>query len=504
MCTQGKFITNKYSGAHFWCTCGKCDACKQKKAAFRASRIRNEYDGKSLVYFITLTYDRMSLPFIKLDDYLRLQPVDTPQSLIVYRKKTVKWNIGLQKYVSTYKITPLEEFIFDDASCCCWSDEAGVHHSYIRPAAKTSNSISVVYFKDIQDFKKRLRQNLSRYYGYKKSVRIFNVTEYGGTTYRAHHHLLLYAEGLSQATIHSAVIKSWPFGNRVRDPKSCQLVEGDPAGYVASYVNSGENLSPLLARYFKQRHSHSRFFGHNVPAFSLEKIQEKALAGNLEYSVGRVKQGVFGVDNFLIPKYVINRWFPLFKGYSRLDGNQVCEFLARNADTNYLGRIASEYDASCIQDKRFRELINYEPARYNLKDGKYVLIQPSDLYKIKTRFEHAFKSYRHHFPDASWFDYARMYKTVWNTYKSTSLRRFEEDDTVPRFYKYDNICLLSPNQQWQLYEQLSDHQIPFIVDNNKKPPVVQETIKLKQYYHKYCKQKECTGAVLNAAGFWDM
>lgn len=119
--------------------------------------------------------------------------------------------------------------------------------------------------------------------------------------------------------------------------------------------------------------------------------------------------------------------------------------------------------------------------------------------KIGVRLKHAFEFYRSVFPSASYYDYAKSYEMAWRCYKSTCYRKFMEDDSVNTFYKYDNICDLSPSEQNEFYK-LYGNGCQFIIDVNKKPHYVNSTNKMTDMYYKYKKQKKVSNLVLSNAG----
>ena len=165
MCVQGRFVTNRYTGQQFWCKCGHCKSCLQEKASLRSHRIRNEYDGVTPVYFLTLTYDRLSAPYIDYNEYLNLKSVGYGD-LNVYRSFSLKWNVKKQRYIKSWSRNvlcsiPVEFDIFDS--------------SWLPFLKKQPGKVGVCYFKDLQDFEKRLRINLQRK-GYDEKIRLFNNT----------------------------------------------------------------------------------------------------------------------------------------------------------------------------------------------------------------------------------------------------------------------------------------------------------------------------------------
>lgn len=493
MCTHGKFVTNRYTGVRFWYECGRCKACLQKKAAARSSRIRNEYDGVSNIFFVTLTYDRLAAPYFEQEDFDKLRLEKTRfgtvlSPLNIYRRFSIKWNPNKLRYVKDWSSPCFLESVSVDVPAFCRSELLSSNDDYcrFRWLEKQPKKIGVIYFPDIQNFNKRLRMNLKRLYNYEKKIKIFNCTEYGPKSQRPHAHLLIFARGLSQDAFHAAVIRSWPYGRRIRNKESCQLVFDDPAGYVSSYVNCNSYVPLFLAEYFKPKHSASKFFGHGRKSFLLEEISKKVREGNLTYDLRRITNSGEKILHLPIPKYVINRWYPLFKGYSRLASHTVFEFLSRGFDVGYLYRKSLEY-AECYSPRNWID--------YSIHDATV----RSDLSKIQVRFIHAFENYKKVFPRASLFDYAKAYEATWRCWRSTNYRLFMEDRSVNDFYKYDNIQLLDHDVQLVLHDRLG-HGCAFIVDNNKKPHNVNQTILMTEMYDRYDKQKKVSNFCMSEQG----
>ena len=474
MCTHGHFVTNRYTHQQFWCKCGKCKACKQEKAAARSSRIRNEYDGKSSIYFCTLTYDRMSAPYFKESDLKYIKKIGYG-NLPIYRGHSIKWSVNKQKYIKNYAETLLCEVPVN-------LENRDSRDFYFKFLKHQYGKIGVCYFPDLQLFQKRFRERLRRQ-GFTQRLRFFNVVEYGGKSLRPHVHFLLFAPSGYDEVLHTAFVSSWPFGRRVRKKKSFELVKDDPAGYVSSYVNSGNHLCTFLADYFKSKHSSSKLFGHGRKSFAFPEIAKKIESGDLSYNLQRIVKGVPTVFNLSVPKYVVNRFFPLFKGYSRLTSDAVFDCLRTGFKPNTFRAFGRYYD--------------------NLNVKKQISYSDEDLHKISIRLRHCYEVVKSFYPankdgcEFSFTDYAILYEKAWRSYKSTCYRLFVCDDSVDDFYKYDNICMLKPERQLSLFHELGCRNKQFIVDNNEKPHVKNKTLKMTQFFDKYCKQKDTTNYVLS-------
>ena len=60
-----RYIVNAI-GQQLLVKCGSCPSCLQEKAISRSNKIRNEYNGANVAYFVTLTYRNASIPYIDL------------------------------------------------------------------------------------------------------------------------------------------------------------------------------------------------------------------------------------------------------------------------------------------------------------------------------------------------------------------------------------------------------------------------------------------------------
>lgn len=464
MCTYGRWITNKYSGDRFFVKCGHCKSCLQEKAASRSSRIRNEYRSDMDVIFGTLTYDRLSCPYILQSD------VDNKVSeLNVYRAYSTKWNFNKGSFLTTWKPEVLstihvpEDYYFGSGSCAWLKKQP--HH------------IGVCLFKDYQDFCKRLRINLHRYCNYDGKFKLYGCCEYGPKTQRPHFHFLLFVEKGLYQKFRFAYIKSWPFSRRTRFAKSFQQITDDPAGYVSSYVNSGNKLSPFLANVFPQKYSSSKFFGHGRDSFQLDKILQKLSTGDMSYTLKRITNSGEKILALPFPKYVIHRYFPLFKGSSRLSDSTVYNFLSGNIGLSGLLSDSRAYDVEHVKTH-----IDYTR---------------EDLHKISVRLQHAFEYYNT-VTGRSPMHFAIDYQRVWTAYRSTVYKFFVQDDSVHPLYKYDNLCHIPRQYLLSVLESLGYNGTQFVTLNcNERPNVKNRTIQMTQWYDRYCKQKEISNFVMS-------
>ena len=115
------------------------------------------------------------------------------------------------------------------------------------------------------------------------------------------------------------------------------------SSYVASYVNCDSKFPVFLKTYFKPKHSYSKDFGCNNRLFQLDKILEKFSRGHLTYFKQVDKQAIPTIVECPYPKYIIHRFFPKFKGYSRVAPFSQCELMERFAKFDFSQGVRLEF-----------------------------------------------------------------------------------------------------------------------------------------------------------------
>lgn len=377
-------------------------------------RLYDEYSPKYLVFFVTLTYKRNACPYFRVEDYLnKLNP------LPLYRDCRLQRTFGDSELVN--EIEHLEDVYVDYSSV--WNQNPLYK---MKTLAHRSHQIGVCYYPDVQKFVKRLKINLSRnnYHGYFKT---YICSEMGESTLRPHFHLLIFGENAPEtySLFKSAVIASWKMCDTSRWSKGFQLAE-DATSYVSSYVNKPSDFPSFLSDNFPPKHSFSPHLGFNLKSYSLVSLLASINSGSLQYSREVNQDGLRTIVNLPIPKYVINRYFPLFKGYSRLTRSQVYDVL-RNP----------------LRLSEFRLSLDYSD---------------EDIQKIVKQISNVHYRY---FPDLSDSDYAILYCKAWTTYRSTCYRLFMEDVRTPILQKYDNL--------WELDTGIVHSDILEVLDRCENP-----------------------------------
>ena len=437
MCTNTHYIYNRYIRKHILVNCGKCKACVQQKAQRTAQRIKNNIPEGYQCFFVGLSYENRFVPYVFLRD-VAFGYSDLP----VYRDCQVRYVRRNSDYSVYKKVYPKYKLL------------TYAHVEYTKDMFKDAplhelknyrDKVGVLYYTDIQNFFKRLRINLERNYGFTQKFYFFANSEFGSKSQRPHFHTLIWFPKDYDKIFRDSIIKSWPFSNMRRFPKSIQFAI-DPAGYVASYVNKPSDFSSFLKnRDIKEKHSYSHGFGVAAPDFKLCSILEKANRGDMSYvrtvrTPGLTKQLVSP-----IPEYVINRYFPKFKGCTRLAPDSLELVLL------YPERAAE-----------FRKDLDYsDEDLHNI----YVCLTNSCARYIRYHSIYGFR------PSKNSFDYVIDYKRVWTCLKHTSNRLLHQSVTdvseYGSFYEnidsYDAGLLSSPNLD------LVKGQLTVVPNVNKQP-----------------------------------
>lgn len=493
MCTHRYYVRNRYTGKNVLVSCGRCPACRERKAMNRTTRIKNTYDGKNIALFVTLTYKNQFIPYIKRDD-LRF---DGDCAFIpVYRDMSARRVRITGDYEIRTKIT-YEPKIIDELYLERQTDDVIDSLYHLRHGAH--DKISVPYFKDLQDFQKRLSINLKRR-GYTDKFQYYQCNELGPTTHRSHFHLLIFIRPSDEEKFRDAILQAWPYADNYRTKHNIQVAR-NAASYVAKYVNCDNSLPSFYRQNsFRQKHSYSQNFGMGLGTFSFSSIQALADQGDLSYFVHRNVDGKPTTANIPIPTYVINRYFPQFKGYSRIDGDSVRNLvsriirfgLEREQSTNInICRVLPHRHVTIHKSAGFMPLISF-PLDYSV----------SDYREIAVKLKNAYKRCRDIGYDGTVEDYAFLYERAWRAYKATVFRLSFDDVVVPEdnFEHYDNLCYYVPNDlipKSQLVRSLSIdqlcHQYPnYLIQTNYNmlPRVLRATNRLEDIYYKSYKKRK--------------
>lgn len=459
MCINKSWITNPYTHQRILVDCGKCPACLQAKANKRASKIRNHMRSKYTVFFVTLTYSNDCCPYIDINDLYRFRdkfdyhgcPVDVWRDSEVKSSRCIDGRYVYNKVSTKVHLTTYHNILPPSLSVFNSLMPRTVYRDH-EVYGLCDDKTPVIYYPDLQNFIKRLRINLCRFYNYDHKISFYAVSEYGSKNLRPHFHVLIFCPCASFDIIKSAVIKSWPFCDLFRWQSKYRQFEVavNPSSYVSQYFNKSATLPAFYQQKdFRPSHSHSRSFGFGSDVFSLSNLLQSVERGSVQYdlSVNTPSGGSVSVSVFY-PKYVISAYFRKIKGYCRLNSGAL-------------------YDISLKPSR----LALY--ARYLGYRGDDLRNNIRILYRLQSRFLNN---------NFSIYDFAFYYSRFWSVYslslykssviKVTDLRLF--------FESYDNIIdYFTGDVLSQSLDDLMDY-VPF---NPKTDPNFFEfNLSLHNYY----------------------
>lgn len=334
--------------------CGRCPACLQSRADRRSRRIRYHTPQGFTSYFVTLTYSNKFVPYARKSDMLKQNetffrfdlkkktcdllrvPIYRDYDFRYYgKKKFIKRNsdpvVGYSKYVKDpYNV----------------SDMSGITYTHNnKVVSRDSDKISVSFTPDSQNFFKRLRKNLSLAFGKTIPISYYSAPEYGPTNQRFHLHFLIWFPScFSEWQVRSFCSKAWPYSDRNKSSKFCEVAR-NPASYLASYVNCSSNVSLCLQKSFPLRPSHSLDFGISSDVFSFQNVfktwrEKKEFGFELSY-IGSDGRSVQTYVSY--PQYITSRYFPKFKGFSRLNRDKIVNALSSPSKFFALSSTPSRY-----------------------------------------------------------------------------------------------------------------------------------------------------------------
>lgn len=479
MCTNCKYITNKYTHKRILVKCGKCPACIQERAAKRATRIRNHARNGYSFLFVTLTYSPDYLPFVYRDD-LRV----TDGYINIYRNADVR--CYRNKIIKDSGIRPIDSvFLSDDALLSSY----GVK----KPNGSPDGVVGVIYYKDLQNFFKRLRINLKRNYNYESKITAYSCAEYGSTSHRPHFHLLIQCKTTDVETVQSAIVESWKYADRTRTEKYIEIAK-DAASYCASYVNSGNTLPEILtSRSFRQKHSYSKGFGLGLECFTLSSLLDMYRKRDFSYNVTTFEQGIPTIANIPLPKYVVSRFFPDVKGTFLLSPNEIRELLS--------------------VPRRYAGVINQRGQSINLS------FSDDDLHSFSVKFVNLYDLYwKSVYPSFELFkaEYPSLYVSFLSRYRSYLLRlTYERVLPVTGLSDfYENVIDIFPRYDVKKDSQGNVFRVPlsppvlsdlslnidYQFNPNCRKDIIEKTNKFDVLYRKMDKSRRITNSILSSQG----
>lgn len=518
MCTNKVYIKNKYRqskiGNYF--ACGRCPACRQAAANRRANKIRHHVVEGYTSYFVTLTYDNKYIPYVDLRDLYKaadwilgiqdgtdLSSKDFSYKINVYRDYTYVRD-DFDRIVPIKQKCLLEEHEISDFTSYdeFWKLSGVRTIVYNKTTRKNEakifnpNKISVCHSADARKFIKRLRIDLFRSYGKNIPISYFYAPEYGPTSQRFHMHLLIwFPSEFSEVQVRHHIIKAWPYGNKISDPSSIQVAR-NPSNYLASYVNCSSDVSTFLLKNFPLRPSHSLHFGFDKDSFSFDKVFCNFQRGRFTYVASIPNQDGVPVDvDLLYPQYVINRYFPIFKGFNRLNRHTLIHALKDPSKYFRLSKTPTsyEFDTTTKEITPFSNPDGEYTFQTSLVDvyGNPICMTPSESNGTINRINRAYETY------FAPFGYSR--RQFANFVVRYRLGRFidsyrrsqSQSNPFDCITDFINLCdLYDFRLENETIEQYLDPLDKREFDPNTMNKEVQSTYLLEQKYEKNVKQRK--------------
>lgn len=375
--------------------CGHCKACLQERAQHGAQIIRDTYDKDTTVLFITLTYHNDCIPYVQFDDdsiysYPGSGSLDNEEEVIVYRDSSQRF-ISTSFGSSKTKLRRIYDFhaIGSFYSKCYYPTK---QMKFLRSYNKMHQyryykRIGVLWYPDVQNFVKRLRQIVLRENIYEDYFQVFSVGEYGETTCRPHFHTLLFIKGFEPRDLSKwqyAVSKAWSYDDSHRTYANTEIARS-PASYVASYLNCASFVPYFLRQKpIAPKTLHSIHMGLSPVSFSAASVSEKIRRRNIVYNLQRVSKNVGVSDtSVLIPQYVLRTYFPRVKGYSRLTNDEIVDVYQNPQNLSRLcKKLGYTEHLNVVKDSSGRDVLK--------ADGTQKLLYLNDLTNNKRLIDRCF------------------------------------------------------------------------------------------------------------------
>lgn len=337
MCTNRKEIITR-DGRKMFVDCGHCDACQQQRANNNTFKIRSECaETDNITLFVTLTYMNKYIPYIRKSDFEKYDGV-----FPIYRDFDVRRvRVVPRKFSTRYgRFVPDVKNVFYDFKdrpcgvldyCVPRFPELVSKCPTVRAQRQDlsffnmPDKVGVIYYQDLQNFFKRLSTNYHRLYHEYPSYSFFGVAEYGPNTKRPHFHISLHIPKDKVDEYIEAIVKSWRYSSEKRLRRYIEIAR-DVSSYLSAYVNTHTTLSAFYyTKEISPKCTHSKHYGFNRFAFSLDEIEKKISNRDLSFSYTIVTKSSTHVVNRLLPKYVLSYWFPKIQGFSKLTSDKLVE-----------------------------------------------------------------------------------------------------------------------------------------------------------------------------------
>lgn len=265
-----RFVTAK--GVNYY-GCGHCLACQQKEhSKWRQRLLHHMRDPQFVSVFFTLTYDNEYLPLIRLSDSSDQNPLCEESHLAFVGSSRVRFRRYRSKVVNYSTPIALDDDKFQEYLNL--SSNSLVFDSFPHFVLERKNNniiydetltFAIASKQDIQEFFKRLRQDISRCDSishFNDEISFFVCSEYGPDTFRPHYHGVIFCRDYSLANwlVSDGIFNSWGKCSRRKTSDgeniaSIVINKSASASYISKYILKPSNL-PYILQYKEFRPFH--------------------------------------------------------------------------------------------------------------------------------------------------------------------------------------------------------------------------------------------------------
>lgn len=430
---------NRFGGFY---SCGHCHACKQASANRRAVRIRSHKPDGYTCYFVTLDYSDRFVPYIRLSDLREQSDISkfyghSRITLPIYRDFDYYRNPRRRKLekLDDPKISEVEMPFYDYSVI---KDNLSTLVLSVKGHNRTfdDDRVGVCYMPDAQKFLKRLRIAIARRFGKDLPISYYSTFEYGSTFSRPHLHLAIWAPNshFTETTLRRLIFTSWSYSDRYQE--NVCVVARSCARYIASYVNCSSTVSQFLQDEFPSKHSHSLGIGFDEDGFNLSAILANFKNDTFTYHyVATDKNGRTYDYDLPFPGYVLYRYFPKLKGFSRLSRDSLYYTLT-HLDEVKIGSFPYFYTVNTDGDYSLG--VKYDSNIFDVYNA-CIQFREDEFKQFARRFYRTY--FRYYAPlGYGFYDYAY---TVVDFLISLDLNRYKQSligrSNAGSLYAYDNL-----------------------------------------------------------------
>lgn len=395
MCQNKTKIKNIYNGRYYYVECGKCESCRQQKADKRANRIRHNESSDRITLFCHLTYSDAYIPYFYKKDLELCK--NEHKTVKIYRKRYAYWfyNRHIKESVPCSLLEVVEheigEFDYEDL----FVDE------FFRLYDIGDGRVGVLFYKDFQNFVKRLKQNLLRNDIYKEiinkdcRIKFFVCGEYGETNQRPHWHFLLSVprqKGYSLQLWQDAICRSWLYAFDWLTRSNIQ--EAICASkYVSEYVNCSTNISNFLQRgKIRPQWHYSHHYGFGTDSFHLSNIVDSINNESICYNQEITVEKSVVLVSVPLPRYVRDYYFPRWKSFCILSYQEIFDIVCNPSKLYHkkYRKLGLSFDEIAAIVKKLDNCYNnrWFPFGFNRLDFGYYYLRHLQLFNsyVNSRF----------------------------------------------------------------------------------------------------------------------